>query len=119
MTEKTRASLSRINGYDFPLCFPHELFNDFRNIFYYLIICKYVSPFRHNWLKKATVFFPDVRVDVNLNQFSCDKHFDLENTYQQWPVPLINLLNTATRMPFKNLFVMLVGSIIFPFVLGI
>ena len=37
----------------------------------------------------------------------------------QWPLPLIQLLNTATRMPFETLFVMLIGAIVFPFALGI
>ena len=35
----------------------------------------------------------------------------------QWPV--IQLLNTTTRMLFEILFVMLIGAIVFPFALGI
>ena len=34
-------------------------------------------------------------------------------------VPLIHLLNSTTRMPFEILFVMLIGTIVFPFALGI
>ena len=36
-----------------------------------------------------------------------------------WPVPLIHLLNTTTRIPFEVLFATLIEAIVFLFALGI
>ena len=37
---------------------------------------------------------------------------------RKWPVPFIHLLNTTTRMAFRK-FVLLIGAIVLPFILGI